>query len=71
VVHPRRGGGAAPPPPPPATDTNIGHLSVVERDTEASTLSFELQVRDRAQLARVIRAIRSMPEVLSVERTLA
>jgi GTP diphosphokinase / guanosine-3',5'-bis(diphosphate) 3'-diphosphatase len=54
-----------------ATETNIGHLSVVERDTEASTLSFELQVRDRAQLARVIRAIRSMPEVLSVERTLA
>ncbi|SRR5579871_214873 len=54
-----------------ATETNIGHLSVVERDTEASTLSFELQVRDRAQLARVIRAIRGMPEVLSVERTLA
>jgi RelA/SpoT family (p)ppGpp synthetase len=54
-----------------ATETNIGHLSVIERDSESSTLTFELQVADRAQLAKVIRAIRSMPEVLSVERTLA
>ncbi len=53
------------------TATNIGHLSVIERDSESSSISFELQVRDRAQLARVIRAIRSMPEVLSVARTLA
>ena len=54
-----------------ATGTNIGHLSVVERDSESSTITFELQVSDRAHLAKVIRAIRSMPEVLSVERTLA
>ncbi len=54
-----------------ATETNIGHLSVVERDSDSSSISFELAVRDRAQLARVIRAIRSMPEVLSVARTLA
>ena len=54
-----------------ATETNIGHLSVIERDSESSTLTFELQVGDRTQLANVIRAIRSMPEVLSVERTLA
>ncbi len=54
-----------------ATETNIGHLSVVERDSDTSTITFELQVGDRAHLAKVIRAIRSMPEVLSVERTLA
>ncbi|HXQ30808.1 MAG TPA: bifunctional (p)ppGpp synthetase/guanosine-3',5'-bis(diphosphate) 3'-pyrophosphohydrolase [Steroidobacteraceae bacterium] len=53
------------------TETNIGHLSVVERDSDSSTITFELQVQGRAQLAKVIRAIRSMPEVLSVERTLA
>ena len=53
-----------------ATETNIGHLSVVERDSDSSTITFELQVGDRAHLAKVIRAIRSMPEVLSVERTL-
>ena len=54
-----------------ATETNIGHLSVVERDSDSSSISFELQVRDRTHLARVIRTIRSMPEVLSVARTLA
>ena len=54
-----------------ATETNIGHLSVAERDTDTSAIIFEVQVRDRAQLAKVIRAIRSMPEVMSVVRTLA
>jgi (p)ppGpp synthase/HD superfamily hydrolase len=34
-------------------------------------LTFELLVHDRRHLARVIRAIRSMPEVLRVLRTLA
>jgi guanosine-3',5'-bis(diphosphate) 3'-pyrophosphohydrolase len=51
--------------------TNIGHVSVVERDADSSTITFELQVRDRAQLARVIRSIRSMSEVLQIERTIA
>ena len=54
-----------------ATETNIGHLSVVERDSDSSAITFELKVADRVHLAKVIRAIRSMPEVLSVERTLA
>jgi GTP diphosphokinase / guanosine-3',5'-bis(diphosphate) 3'-diphosphatase len=54
-----------------ATETNIGHLSVVEHDPGSAMITLELQVRDRAQLAKVIRAIRSMPEVLSVQRTTA
>jgi GTP diphosphokinase / guanosine-3',5'-bis(diphosphate) 3'-diphosphatase len=53
------------------TETNIGHLSVVEHDPGSAMITLELQVRDRTQLAKVIRAIRSMPEVLSVERTTA
>jgi GTP diphosphokinase / guanosine-3',5'-bis(diphosphate) 3'-diphosphatase len=53
------------------THTNIDRVSVVERDGDSSTLVFELLVRDRAQLAHVIRAIRGMPEVLRVTRTLA
>ncbi len=53
------------------TETNIGQLSVVEHDTDTATITFELQVKSRAQLAKVIRAIRSMTEVLSVERSLA
>ena len=53
------------------TQTNIDRVSVVERDTDTSTLIFELLVHDRKQLARVIRAARGMPEVLRVTRTLA
>jgi GTP pyrophosphokinase len=51
--------------------TNIDRVSVVQRDGDSSTLVFELLVRDRRQLAHVIRAIRGMPEVLRVTRTLA
>jgi len=54
-----------------ATETNISHVSVVERDGDSSTLTFELQVKNRQHLAQVIRAIRSMPDILSVQRTLA
>ena len=54
-----------------ATETNIGHLAVVEHDPGSAMITIELQVRDRTQLAKVIRAIRSMPEVLSVQRTTA
>ncbi len=54
-----------------AVDTNISHVSVVERDDQNSTITFELQVRDRRHLAQVIRAIRRMPDVLSVQRTAA
>jgi RelA/SpoT family (p)ppGpp synthetase len=53
-----------------ATQTNIDRVSVVERDSDTSTLTFELLVNDRRHLARVIRAIRGMPEVLKVTRTL-
>ncbi|HTG75673.1 MAG TPA: bifunctional GTP diphosphokinase/guanosine-3',5'-bis pyrophosphate 3'-pyrophosphohydrolase [Steroidobacteraceae bacterium] len=54
-----------------ATQSNIDRVSVVERDSDSSTLIFELLVHDRRHLARVIRAIRGMPEVLRVLRTLA
>jgi RelA/SpoT family (p)ppGpp synthetase len=53
-----------------ATQTNIDRVSVVERDSDTSTITFELLVHDRHHLARVIRAIRGMPEVLKVTRTL-
>lgn len=53
------------------TETNIDHVSLVERDTDTSALIFELQVRNRKHLARVMRTIRNMPDVLRVHRTLA
>jgi RelA/SpoT family (p)ppGpp synthetase len=52
------------------TSTNISHVAVVERDADQSTITLELQVHDRKQLARVVRAVRSMPQVLQVRRTL-
>jgi (p)ppGpp synthase/HD superfamily hydrolase len=54
-----------------STQTNIERVSVVERDSDSSTLIFELVVKNRRQLARVIRSVRGMPEVLRVIRTLA
>jgi GTP diphosphokinase / guanosine-3',5'-bis(diphosphate) 3'-diphosphatase len=53
------------------TQTNIDRVSLIERDSDSSTLIFELLVQDRRHLARVIRAIRAMPEVLKVTRSLA
>lgn len=51
------------------TETNIDHVSLVERDVDTSTLIFELQVPNRKHLARVMRTIRAMPDVLKVHRT--
>jgi GTP diphosphokinase / guanosine-3',5'-bis(diphosphate) 3'-diphosphatase len=53
------------------TETNIEHVAVDERDSDASTLVFDLQVRDRKHLAQVIKNLRRMPEVLRVARVLA
>ncbi len=53
------------------TETNIDQVSLEERDTNSSALRFQLQVRDRKHLARVMRTIRRMPDVQRVFRTLA
>jgi RelA/SpoT family (p)ppGpp synthetase len=53
------------------TETNIDHVVVEERDADTTLLVFQLKVRDRRQLARIVRVIRRMPEVLRVTRTIA
>ncbi|MCZ6716671.1 MAG: bifunctional (p)ppGpp synthetase/guanosine-3',5'-bis(diphosphate) 3'-pyrophosphohydrolase [Gammaproteobacteria bacterium] len=53
------------------THSNIDSVSVVERDEDTVTLIFHLQVRNRVQLAQVMRSIRGMPDVLSVSRSCA
>jgi RelA/SpoT family (p)ppGpp synthetase len=53
------------------TETNIDQVSLEERDVNSSSLKFQVQVRDRKHLARVIRTVRSMPDVQRVARTLA
>ena len=54
-----------------AEQSNISHVNVDSSQGEHSTLLFEVQVRDRAHLARLIRSIRGMPDVQKVERSLA
>ena len=53
------------------TETNIDQVALEERDVSSSSLKFQLQVRDRRHLARVIKTIRRMPDVQRVYRTLA
>ncbi|MFU8894984.1 MAG: RelA/SpoT family protein [Gammaproteobacteria bacterium] len=52
-----------------ASETNIEHVQVVERDGDSSSLIFLLQVNGRDHLASVLRNIRTMPDVMSVTRT--
>ncbi|HEU4626551.1 MAG TPA: bifunctional (p)ppGpp synthetase/guanosine-3',5'-bis(diphosphate) 3'-pyrophosphohydrolase [Steroidobacteraceae bacterium] len=54
-----------------STETNIERVSVEERDSDTSELVFELKVADRKHLARIVRMIRRMPDVLRVTRSLA
>ena len=54
-----------------STETNIDHVSIDEQDVDAAVLTFELRVRDRRQLARLVRVIRRMPDVTRVTRTIA
>jgi GTP diphosphokinase / guanosine-3',5'-bis(diphosphate) 3'-diphosphatase len=54
-----------------STETNIDRVSVEERDSDTSELVFELKVQDRKHLARMMRMIRRMPDVLRVTRSLA
>jgi (p)ppGpp synthase/HD superfamily hydrolase len=54
-----------------AEQSNISHVNVDSSQGDHSMILFEVQVRDRAHLARLIRAIRQMPDVMKVERSLA
>ncbi len=54
-----------------AEQSNISHVNVDSSQGDQSTILFEVQVKDRAHLARLIRAIRGMKDVLKVERSLA
>jgi GTP pyrophosphokinase len=51
-----------------AAHTNIEHVRV-DRDGDASALAFRLKVRDRRQLAQVVRSIRTIPGVVRVSRS--
>jgi GTP diphosphokinase / guanosine-3',5'-bis(diphosphate) 3'-diphosphatase len=54
-----------------STETNIDHVSIDEQDSDNAVLTFELRVRDRRHLARLVRVIRRMADVTRVTRTIA
>ncbi len=49
-------------------DSNIEHLDFENRDGVTSGLRIVLSVRDRRQLARIIRTLRQLPAVMRVKR---
>jgi guanosine-3',5'-bis(diphosphate) 3'-pyrophosphohydrolase len=51
-----------------AADTNIDNINTVERDGVTTTVNLTLNVRDRNHLARVIRRLRTLPQVLRISR---
>jgi GTP pyrophosphokinase len=53
------------------THTNVIHVTIEQRDTETSVLVFVLEVTDRKHLARVVRVVRRMPDVLRTVRTIS
>jgi RelA/SpoT family (p)ppGpp synthetase len=53
------------------TGTNIGQASVEQRDGDVALIKLEVEVKDRKHLARVVRTIRQMPDVIRVSRYLA
>jgi len=54
-----------------SAETNIDHVSIDEQVSDTAVLTFELRVRDRRHLARLVRIIRRMPDVTRVTRTIA
>jgi GTP pyrophosphokinase len=53
------------------TQTNVSHVSIEQRDAETQVIVFVVEVADREQLARIMRVVRRMPDVLRVQRSIA
>jgi guanosine-3',5'-bis(diphosphate) 3'-pyrophosphohydrolase len=49
-------------------DSNIVNINMDENHGEATTLFFTLQVSDRSHLARILRTLRRVPEVVRITR---
>jgi len=53
------------------TQTNVIHVTIETRDAETSVQVFVLEVAERKHLARVMRVVRHMPDVLRTVRTIS
>jgi GTP diphosphokinase / guanosine-3',5'-bis(diphosphate) 3'-diphosphatase len=52
-------------------ETNIDRVAIDEHGSDAVVLTFELRLRDRKHLARIVRVIRRMPDVVRITRSIA
>jgi RelA/SpoT family (p)ppGpp synthetase len=52
-----------------AQDSNINNVHVEEKDGRMSTLKFNIAVKDRRQLANIMRGIHHLPKVIKVIRS--
>jgi (p)ppGpp synthase/HD superfamily hydrolase len=50
-------------------ESNINNVHVEEKDGRTSTLRFNIAVRDRLQLASILRGIHNLPKVMKVVRS--
>ncbi len=50
--------------------SNIEHIEFEDRDRVTSVLRIQLSVQDRVHLARILRALRQLPSVMRVHRTM-
>jgi GTP diphosphokinase / guanosine-3',5'-bis(diphosphate) 3'-diphosphatase len=53
------------------THTNVNHVTIDQRDAETQVIVFIVEVADREQLARIMRVVRRMPDVLRAVRAIA
>ena len=51
--------------------SNIEHVNLQERDESSSVLTFVFGVHDRLHLARILRRLRALPQVMRIQRTRA
>jgi (p)ppGpp synthase/HD superfamily hydrolase len=49
-------------------EANIENLVIEERDGLSSTMEFTISVRNRKHLARIIKRLRALPEVMRITR---
>ena len=49
--------------------SNIEHVNQQERDELTSQITFTFGVKDRSQLARILRKLRGLPQVVRIQRT--
>jgi GTP pyrophosphokinase len=49
-------------------ESNIENVNIEERDTQTTTITFTLMVKGRDHLARIMRYLRQVPEVVRIQR---